>query len=243
MSIRAMAWAWDAQCPAPGAKLVLLKLADHANDEGECWPSQGRIAADCGLTRQTVNEHLKKLVELGLVRCENRFNGTGQLANRYFLLCRETRHPLSGNPTPPLSDIPTPPVGFPDTEPSIEPSKEERTPHTPRKRGAVLEGFEDWYREFPNKVGRGAAERAWPTARKRASLEELIDAVGRYVESKPPDRPWCQPATWLNQKRWLDQPAAAGEYTNGQSRGPDGPPPTVEELRQFVEHRKVGMAR
>ena len=99
MSIRAMAWAWDAQCPAPGAKLVLLKLADHANDEGECWPSQGRIAADCGLTRQTVNEHLKKLVEAGLVRCENRFNGTGQLANRYFLLCRETRHPLSDFPT------------------------------------------------------------------------------------------------------------------------------------------------
>ena len=112
MSVRVSAWAWDAKCPSPSAKLVLLSLADHANDDGECWPSQGNIAADCGITRQTVNEQIRRLVEAGLLKIEHRFNGTGQQANRYFLLCRDIRHPLSGYPTPP--------VGSADTEPSIE---------------------------------------------------------------------------------------------------------------------------
>lgn len=30
----------------------------------------------------------------------------------------------------------------------------------------------------------------------------------RYIATKPPDRNWCNPATWLNQERWRDEPAA-----------------------------------
>lgn len=121
-----MVWAFDQICPSPAAKLVLLKLGDHANDEGECWPSQRRIAEDCGLTRQTVNEQIRKLIELGLLNTQNRFDGTGQLTNRYFLPCRQIGHPLSADPTP-LSAQATPPVGSADTEPSLN-LKEEASP-------------------------------------------------------------------------------------------------------------------
>lgn len=41
----------------------------------------------------------------------------------------------------------------------------------------------------------------------------LFPALHRY-RTKTDDRPFCNPATWLNQERWLDQPAANG------SRGP-----------------------
>lgn len=67
--------------------------------------------------------------------------------------------------------------------------------------------FEEWYRHYPHKVGRGQAERAFAAARKIASLEELIAGVRRYVASKPSDRAWRNPATWLNGKGWLDAPA------------------------------------
>jgi hypothetical protein len=94
MSIRAMVWAFGVQCPSPFAKLVLLKLADHANEDGwECWPAQGRIAADCGIPRETVNRQVKALAEAGLIRVEQRTNGTGKLSNRYFLLCDAASHP------------------------------------------------------------------------------------------------------------------------------------------------------
>lgn len=67
--------------------------------------------------------------------------------------------------------------------------------------------FDDWYSRYPHKVQRGAAEKAFPKALKLASLQELIDGVERYVASKPSDRPYQNPATWLNGKGWLDQPA------------------------------------
>ena len=65
--------------------------------------------------------------------------------------------------------------------------------------------FERWYAHFPNKVGKEAARKAWPKARKKASYELLCGGLRRYLK-KTDDRPWCNPATWLNQGRWLDEP-------------------------------------
>lgn len=67
--------------------------------------------------------------------------------------------------------------------------------------------FEEWYRHYPHKVGRGQAERAFATARKIASLQDLIDGLQRYVATKPAAYAWRNPATWLNGKGWLDVPA------------------------------------
>lgn len=67
--------------------------------------------------------------------------------------------------------------------------------------------FEKWWVFYPHKVQRGAAERAFPKARQAASLDDLIAGVHRYVASKPPDMQWRNPATWLNGKGWLDDPA------------------------------------
>lgn len=68
--------------------------------------------------------------------------------------------------------------------------------------------FELWYEGYPHKVARGAAEKAFATALGLASLDELIAGRDRYIRDKPPDRSWCNPASWLNGRRWLDQPAA-----------------------------------
>jgi hypothetical protein len=35
----------------------------------------------------------------------------------------------------------------------------------------------------------------------------------RYI-GKTDDRPWCNPATWLNQERWADQPAQSHKSAN-----------------------------
>lgn len=68
--------------------------------------------------------------------------------------------------------------------------------------------FEKFWEAFPEKVGIGAARKAFERAMKRrpVSFEALMAALERYKRSKPPDRPWCHPATWLNQERWADGP-------------------------------------
>lgn len=81
------------------------------------------------------------------------------------------------------------------------------------KRERERSEFEQWYQHYPHKVQRGAAERAFAKARKLSSLEELIAGLQRYVRSKPEDRHWQNPATWLNGKGWLDDPAPVHRAT------------------------------
>lgn len=71
------------------------------------------------------------------------------------------------------------------------------------------QAFEIWYRDWPNKVQRGPAERAFERIRRDrvATFAQLCEGVRRYIATKPPDRNWQNPATWLNGKGWLDQPA------------------------------------
>lgn len=87
------------------------------------------------------------------------------------------------------------------------PNSSNPIPPSPPKGGSSPAEFDDWYRHYPHKVGRGQAERAFPAARRQASLEALIEATQRYA-AKTDDRPWKNPATWLNGKCWLDAPAA-----------------------------------
>lgn len=91
---------------------------------------------------------------------------------------------------------------MPETEGEGETEREKDT-----RTRATLDGFDDWYALFPNKVGKGAAMKAWPAAKRKASQDELVAGLRRYIANKPTEREWCNPATWLNQQRWLDQPA------------------------------------
>lgn len=92
------------------------------------------------------------------------------------------------------------------------PHKPEARNHTKEPNGssetrARQAEFDAWWEIYPHKVGKGQAERAFKGARRSVELETLIAGVRRYIATKPLDRQWCNPATWLNGKRWLDQEA------------------------------------
>lgn len=67
--------------------------------------------------------------------------------------------------------------------------------------------FDQFWNAYPHKVGKGAAARAFDKARGKVTFAELLAGLERYKASKPVDRPWCNPATWLNERRWEDEPA------------------------------------
>lgn len=96
----------------------------------------------------------------------------------------------------------------PDTA-SVSASVTETPPKAPQGGRYTVE-FEAWWAVWPNKVGKDAAWKIWKKRKDKPPLEELIGAVKRYVASKPADREWCNPATWLSQGRWLDEPAKNG---------------------------------
>jgi uncharacterized protein YdaU (DUF1376 family) len=70
-------------------------------------------------------------------------------------------------------------------------------------------GFIEFWAQYPNRIGRGAAVKAFVKARSKADQATIMAGLARYA-AKQDDRPWCNPATWLNQERWLDAPAAQG---------------------------------
>lgn len=75
--------------------------------------------------------------------------------------------------------------------------------------------FDRWWESYPHKVGKKAAYSAYRVARKQVDAKTLLDGVASYAKHKPHDRPWCNPATWLNQGRWEDQPSEAKPKRTG----------------------------
>ena len=60
MSVRIMTRVWDANFPTLPMKLIALKLADCANDEGEnIYPSVGRVERDTGASSSVVRAPLR----------------------------------------------------------------------------------------------------------------------------------------------------------------------------------------
>ena len=67
-------------------KLVLLALADHANDDCECYPSLNKISNKSGLSKQGLLNSIDRLVKNGYLIKEfrNRADGS-QTSNLYIL--------------------------------------------------------------------------------------------------------------------------------------------------------------
>lgn len=239
MSMDLMVKALKTKVGNPLRKLVLIKLADNASDQGECWPSYQHIADQCEIDRSTVRKHIKQLEADGLLRIENREGPKGNSTNLYFL----TLSGVGRNSTPVgpestgVGPQPTGGVGPESTrtshssEPVIEPkSMATKNP---------LEGFDRFYKLYPRKQNPQAAQKAWKKLAPNAELQgRIMIALAKQMTSidwlKSGGQYIPHPSSWLNGRRWEDelQPAAASasrhtgfdqiDYEQGLELGPDG---------------------
>ncbi|MDF2417273.1 helix-turn-helix domain-containing protein [Acinetobacter beijerinckii] len=74
MSLDATVWAWKKQFtqvkggPSPALKkLVLLSMADRADEQHCCYPSTGRLAEDCQINKKTLFKILEELISDGVI--------------------------------------------------------------------------------------------------------------------------------------------------------------------------------
>ncbi|ECW1710446.1 helix-turn-helix domain-containing protein [Salmonella enterica] len=142
MSMTLMARAMAIKTGNPIRKLVLIKLADNANDNGECWPSYQHIADHCECSRSAVRTHIDALIGMGVLTKENRMginNGKGNTSNVYYLNLDNPVPPKSTAPVPskitgmPLENTPPMPCGGTRTSHSFEPVNEPNDPPNPQK--------------------------------------------------------------------------------------------------------------
>ncbi|NRQ25998.1 helix-turn-helix domain-containing protein [Aliiroseovarius sp. xm-g-7] len=87
MSHAATNWAIQQRGLKPATKIVLWHLCDRHNPDFGCFPTQARLAEDAEMSISSLNDHLKKLEALGLIRriqCQDHRTRRRQ-ATRYIL--------------------------------------------------------------------------------------------------------------------------------------------------------------
>ena len=84
VSIKIMSRVWACSQTAGGELLVMLALADFANDDGESWPSIPVLAEKARLTDRQVQYVLPKLQAIGELKIQ-RSNGGRNRRNRYII--------------------------------------------------------------------------------------------------------------------------------------------------------------
>lgn len=101
MSIKLMTAVWDREDVSSTQKLVLLALADWANDEGLCWPSIERVAKKSSLKKRAVQLAIRSLEEAHFIRREEVI-GKG---NKYWInIPVQEMHPCIKD-TPPVHQM------------------------------------------------------------------------------------------------------------------------------------------
>ena len=101
MSHAATNWAIQQRGLKPTTKIVLWHLCDRHNPDFGCFPTQARLAEDAEMSISSLNDHLKKLEALGLIRriqCQDHRTKRRQ-ATRYILGFE------MANPQDPLPEI------------------------------------------------------------------------------------------------------------------------------------------
>lgn len=88
MSFDALANCINTNDIKPISKLVLLVLANYANEEWKSYPSKSKIAELCNCDEQTIKRAIDELVQKNIIMCQARFSNGKQLSNLYTILNR-----------------------------------------------------------------------------------------------------------------------------------------------------------
>lgn len=211
MSIRLMSEVWLTKLPLT-EKMVLLVIADHANDEGtEAWPSQVTIGTKASVSVRTVQRSVNSLVAKGFIHMAKGAGGS--------LNCREDRRPhkytinlavLRGD----LQTTRKPRGDFRDdngatfTPSTGRLSRPMNLPIEPSKEPPAIvvhSAFDLFWKSYPLKVGKTAAKKAWDKAVESEDQDLIIHGALQYAQD-PNRHPsyTAHPSTWLNAGRWAD---------------------------------------
>src|SRR5882757_8084567 len=135
MSWQAIAWSIRQATGSARRKLLLLALANYADENGVCWPSQETLGRDTEQSLDTVQRQLAALEKLKLLTRERMPKRRGQWqGHRYKLALQEGVPPQKQSAARPpnlrsgqaAASAPTRPLSLrpkPSIEPSYEPSR------------------------------------------------------------------------------------------------------------------------
>tara|TARA_R110000868_G_scaffold332670_1_gene593672 strand:+ start:505 stop:966 length:462 start_codon:yes stop_codon:yes gene_type:complete len=88
MSVKAMTYVWENSPYNGNALIVHLALADHADDQGICWPSQQYLANKCKISVRQIRRIIHQMIADSYLFIEQQ-SRAGVSNNRYRLLFKK----------------------------------------------------------------------------------------------------------------------------------------------------------
>ena len=193
-------------------KAILMYMADKASDDGSgIWVSKANMAADLEMGVRTVQENIKQMIAMGVIikagerECKSGYTVDYTLNLDVIRTLENTREaaPLR-QPHPYPCENRTPPPATAAPKPSIEPSIE---PISSSNDDGVDYYFDQLWEDYPRKVGKAQAKKAFKTASKKINFYDLLPKFEAYVLTLKGKEEQFIPhlATWLNGERWNDE--------------------------------------
>lgn len=206
---------------SPNAFRLLAYLLSHSSGYELTY---GQIERQTTLGRYAINEAAKFLISEGWLEWDQEKGPDGKWLAKTWII----KNPVLTNPLP--NDSTTEPF----RNGTISGHKEEhlKEKNTNKRRtlseSDELELFNEFWKEYPKKLDRGAAIRAFRSALNRASFEEILAGCIAYKNdpSLPEPKYIKNGATWLNADAWQNGPLPAD-------------PKRVKQIEEIETKRKI----
>ena len=181
MSFDAMNWASKQDCQNSTNKLILLMLANYSDENDSSFPSYRHLASLCSCTERTAMRAIDSLIQMGLIKKEERYMKDGKQTSNRFILNRGDKKDTQG--------------------------MTKSTPNTIRDiQRDYTEEFNQWWNLYPRRDGskRKAFEIYKKIIDKEISITDLYNVTNRFKQSmKGKEEKFIPHATtWLNQRRF-----------------------------------------
>ena len=227
MSLKATSWAWEIPTKDIGMtnKFVLLALADYADKDGICFPSQATLGDKVDLSERSIRTALDALEGMGLIIREARSSTFGRRSDVVKIIfsqpCNRQKLPVAQPAKSGENDLPATGSGLPVATSITNQSDIYPLPEV---------SCESIYKAYPKHVAKEAALKAIQKAIRKAKPSTLLEAVEAFaLATRGSDLQLLpNPATWFNGARWEDDRATwkPSVRWGSQFRAPDPSPIT-----------------
>ena len=218
MSFQAMSWATKLKVGNATGKAILLVLANYADENGACYPSQKRLSDECECSIATVARWLKNFEEKEVLSRKKQYGDGGyRRSDRLFLNLQLTELPITELPITELPNSDAVLTTHSDgAEPVREPLENNTVNSIPKKPDFETEFETIFWPQYPRKRSIDAARKAFKAARKKFKLPDIMAGVHRYAAERDgqDDRFTKHASSWLNQQCWLDEPDPPPKHQN-----------------------------